>query len=335
MRKKDILSLFISNSGITAATRMYKKKFNKCLPILAYHRIMDFDEQNYPADIELISANPTSFEKQVKYLKKHYQPLKFSELSYYISNPRKLIKPPVIITFDDGFLDNYKFAYPILERHKVPATFFITTDAIENGTPFWFDLIAYLILRHNNDYIIISDKKVTIGHTLESKRNAINKLLLHLKVIPEAEKNKIIAEVKTQIPFENDYLKMTRNMSWDELNVMKNNGMEIGSHSVTHPILSRMSNDEIKKEIGDSKRMIEEKLETECIVFSYPVGGYEEYNSYSLDQLKLSNYKYACTYEPGINDLSNEDFYQFKRIHIERYTAFHNFKNSLLIPFIS
>ncbi len=329
MSKRELLNKAIYFTGLSVAIRHYKQYFKNELPILAYHRISDYEPNSLNNDIELISATPKIFEEQLRYIDKHYTPITFSELEHYTQIRKKVPtkKPQIIITFDDGFYDNYEYAYPLLKKYNMPATFFLVTSAIDNQMPLWFDYIAYMIMTYEHETLILNKKKYTLSYNRAEKRKFIEKLLLDLRPINNTSRLQIIDELEQQTGCLNKYLKYVRYLGWNEIKEMSCSGMEFGSHSLTHPILSSINEKELYNEVKLSKEAIEENLNKPCDIFSYPVGGYEEYNKCAIKALYNCNYKYACTYEPGINKLPIYDRFQLKRIHIERYTSFPTFKN--------
>ena len=330
VNKKNVLNYLADIFGFTSLLRFTNSYQNKSLPILAYHRIIDDYHENFDGDIELISADTTEFEKQISYLCKYYYPITFSDVLHKNSSIFKSKKPHVIITFDDGFYDNYKYAFPILCKYNVPATFFIVTNSIDSGEPLWFDLVAFLIMKTDLNYIYMNNISVNLGKTISERRLIIKKVLIELQALSNSDRKSVISEITKQIPLVEEYTKESNYLNWDNIREMANHGMEFGSHSASHPVLAQASDEEIKHELSYSKIRIEIELNKPCEIFAYPVGGFEEYNSYTLHALRETNYKLACTYEPGINKMPELDLYQLRRIHVERYTNIHTFKNVLL-----
>jgi peptidoglycan/xylan/chitin deacetylase (PgdA/CDA1 family) len=331
VNKKYILNSILSQTGTSSFCRYVDNLLPRKLLILAYHRVLDYDESYSNGDIELISASNKDFEKQITYLKNYYYPITFKVLNKHLKESIPFPKTPVIITFDDGFRDNYTNAYRILKKHKIPATFFISTDAISQKTLFWFDLVAFLILKHTSPTITIHNNIINIGSDIESKRKCIKSFLSYLKKEEDHTRKDAINELIAQSNAYDEYSKERRSMTWDEVKIMNNNGMEIGSHSVSHPKLTKLSNKEATYEIKHSKETIETKLDCCCDTYSYQVGGEDSYNNHILELIENSNYKFACTYQNGINYLNKLSNFRLDRIHVERYTNFHSFKTNLIL----
>ena len=330
--KKYILNTILSLTGTTSLCRFSDSLLSKKLPILAYHRILDYNENYSDGDIELISANVEDFEKQIIYLNKHYYPITFKTLNKHLFESTPFPRPPIIITFDDGFYDNYTNAYKILLKHSTPATFFISTDVISEKALFWFDLVAFLILKHKEKTIHINNNKINIGLDIKSKRKSIESFLSYLKNEDDHLRKVAIDELISQSNAYNEYTKARRSMSWDEVKTMSNNGMEFGSHSVTHPKLTNLNSKDACYEILYSKETIEKKLDCDCLVYSYQIGGKDSYNDFIENLIEKSNYKFACTYQNGTNNLDKLSNFRLNRIHVERYINFHSFKTNLIFP---
>lgn len=107
---------------------------DKKVNVLLYHRVCDMKP-----DIWNLAVSPVQFELQMKYLKENYSIMRFED---DWSNIRE---KSVVITFDDGYLDNYRNAWPILEKYQIPATFFVSTGNIDSENEFWWDELSSLI----------------------------------------------------------------------------------------------------------------------------------------------------------------------------------------------
>jgi peptidoglycan/xylan/chitin deacetylase (PgdA/CDA1 family) len=124
----------------------------------------------------------------------------------------------------------------------------------------------------------------------------------------------------------------SRAMSWDNVREMSANGMEIGSHTLSHPILSRLSADEIWTEVDESRKAIEARTGKECNSLAYPNGGAEDMNEAVFEAVGRSGYRYACSYIPGTNIHRKLSVYSLKRLHVERYTGRAEFAAMLALP---
>lgn len=336
MSKKNLLSKMFFYSGIVHLKRRFSKR-NRLI-ILAYHRILDFDK-NFEYDENLISANVAEFEKQVSFLKKHYNILSLSQVHQLLSTRGKLPPRSLVITFDDGFMDNYENAYSILRKYSVGATFFVTTGLIGKKKLFWFDRCAFIAKKIKGKLTLVS-KKLNHSHVIDNSSNSkctSSRLLSFLKRVPNQERVEFV-ELLERYAAENDIkpkgqYALNYPMTWENLAEMKDNGMEIGAHTVTHPILANLSDEEIKDEIVSSKRDIESRLDINCNCIAYPVGGNEHINSFVLECVKTEGFDIAATYVHGDNIIdSNSDLVSLKRIGVDRSIDIFRFSTIMEFP---
>jgi len=236
--------------------------------IIMYHgfcKTGDKDLKRTPID---------QFCKQLNYIKKHFFPLKVSELILARKFSNSYPENAVAVTIDDGYEDFYHLALPVLEKLGIPATIFIVADLTEENGWMWpdkFHYIAECIKTNSNGY----NSKV------------FKELLFDLKQLPvkirDGKINNLAKKYKIDIPT----IPPTKYklMSWEQLNRITKKGLiEIGSHTCKHPILSYLNYEDSWYEINESKCMISEKLNIEVSSFCYPNGNYLESQKEMLKQ---------------------------------------------------
>ena len=311
--------------------RFVRTRLKKELRILGYHRVLEpgqaFDENN-------VSASPSEFEQQVDYLKKNYDPINFSDLEQIANVPSSCPARPVIITFDDGFTDNFINAYPILKSHGVTATFFVTTDYVNKEELYWFDKVALLIFQAEPGSVLeLSGVKFEVGKS--PRQTLINDVLDRMKKLENAERIKETEKLfrDFEIDLSSPTAQLSLPMKWCQLRQMAGDGMSIQSHSHTHPILSKLEqSQDILYELTKSKETIEREIGTTCSTIAYPVGNASTYDQRVLSSLPQAGYRYACSYIAGINELPRGVEYELKRIHINAGTTLSQFSALLAWP---
>jgi len=215
------------------AQRVYR------IPILMYHYISvpPPDADKYRLDL---SVTPANFDAQMQYLASEgYQPVRLSDVAEFLRNGKPLPINPIVITFDDGYVDNHQYALPILKKYKFTATFFIITQ-------------------------IVDDKKP--GY-----------------------------------------------MNWNQIEDLAIEGMEIGSHSMTHPDLKDKPRAFQSGEIVGSKLVIESRIGTPVKSFSFPAG---KYDAQTLQVLRSAGYLAAVTTEPQGAKQSTDQIFELQRIRV-------------------
>lgn len=202
------------------------------VPILVYHSV------NYAEETTGITVDPDRFERQMAYLKDHHhRVISLDELVGMIREKKDFPPKSVVITFDDGYVDNYVYAFPILKKYGFSATIFVITDLV--------------------------DKKGYI--------------------------------------------------TWDQLKEMEKSGITVGSHTLDHTYLPGVSEDWQRRQIFDSKKIIEQKLGHPIDYMAYPNGGFSKKIKKMVQE---AGYKGACTTNRGLIPL-NKDIYELKRIRFK------------------
>lgn len=336
MDKKNFLAEVFVKTQIIDLFRKFVKRQRCDLRILAYHRIVEInDESKFDFDAELISATPSDFKWQMEHLKQFYNPITFADVIDCMEEGRDLPERAVIITFDDGFDDNYHQAFPILQELKIPATFFISTGYIGQSKTFWFDRVVFLLKKSTLENLSLDNNRlqVTLSQNSLNRGDACHQVLEYLKRQNNDRRLEIIDELFEVVgggAYENS--SQSRPMEWEHVQEMADKGMEIGSHCVSHPILSMLTPQELSAELVQSKLQIEKKINKPCQVISYPAGNDYAFNSIVKNLTRESNYKMGCSYINGINVFPIPDAFGLLRLHIERYTCRHRFESLLAMP---
>ena len=296
------------NIGILDLYAFIRRKFTKSqVAILTYHRVCPQNDtwSNPP-------ISPQVFEEQMDYFSRNYEIFSLAKLSQYVKMGKRLPEKVVTITFDDGYMDNYYYAYPILNKYHIPATIFLTTGHMEQDKPFWWDRVGFIIqytgMSHLNfeelgDYSLRSNNDRSIVQRIITAK---------LKQIPEDRKNSIIATLEriAGVYFPPGLAKELV-LSWDKIREMSNNGISFGAHTVNHPILTNMPLQQAQWEIIQSKKDIEQELGKEVDIFSYPNGCF---NSDIIKFVKESGFTCAVSVLPGKLIRLSDNIYTFSRI---------------------
>lgn len=299
----------MNKTGIFDFYGNLRRKITKSqISILAYHRV--------GSQTDGWSLNPLCekiFDYHINYLSKNFKIVSLSNLSEMIRNGN-VPEKAVVITFDDGYKDNYEFAFPILKKYNAPATVFLATGPVEEKNLFWWDKINYALfhtdmesidLNHIGAYqLCCNEDKVLAGLNIQEK----------LKKMDNNKKETVIEELinltDVNIP---EKLGKKYLLSWNEIKKMNKNNIEFGSHTVTHPILTNVSLDKAKWELINSKKCIEENLETEVESFAYPNG---DFNAKLSSLVKNIGYTSSVSVFPmQLLKNSVNELYQLSRIN--------------------
>ncbi len=253
------------------------------------------------------------FQKQIKFIGRFYEVVNLER----IAEPSNSRKAKICITFDDGYACFYKYAYPLLKKYHLPATVFLNVESIEKNIPVWSDLISYYIwtTKKNAFELTIQGKRINFQLIEKgAKLTASTQLKLLFKQINNNERLSLLKEIKARLDVTEPDTEELKMLTWQEIKEMSENGVSFGAHTLTHPILTKVSLDEARKEILESKRIIEEKIGKSVATFAYPNGSASDFNEDIKSLLKEGSFQCACTTVFGRN-YQKTDPYELKRIY--------------------
>ena len=231
--------------------------------VLIYHR---FDP-----------ARREALERQFAHLRRYYRPTSLSALGRMLADGVEPPRGTVVVTADDGYRDFYRVAYPMARKYQIPATLFVTTGFVDGLCPLWVDRVRWC--------------------------GGSSALKEELKLLDPQARDARLAELEAATgkrlphPVPAEFEPCT----WDELREMAANGMEIGAHTVTHPILSRLkSSSQLAHEVIQSKKRIEEELQRPVPHFAYPNGLWRDFGPDAV-RVARAHFATAVSAEPGWN----------------------------------
>lgn len=303
LTKRDLLARTLDVTGGGRVLRA-ARTWNGVL-VLNYHRIGDPGDS--PFDHHLWSASTEDFERQVAFVAKNFDVIGLGDLEHALNQPRGQF---VMLTFDDGYRDNYSTAFPILKSHHVPATFFITTGFIDRPrVPVW-DELAWMSRTTSVSMLAANEWLASpIRFSGDDRMNGFRQLL----TVYRTAGSELIDEY---LDFLADALGTGRCpaslaadqwMTWDMLREMQTGGMSFGGHTVTHPILAHSTADQQDWEVGECQRRLTDQLGGLIDAFSYPNGKRGDFDEFTRAALRRHGYRWGFGFfggfcPPGIAD---------------------------------
>jgi len=251
----------------------------KSLTVVNYHRVDDHHREDFDSFKPNVSATPEGFDRQMDYLAKWFHVVSLQDVIDWLDGRKSIPSYAALITFDDGYLDNYTSAYPILRRHNFPALIFLTTAHIGTDAAFYWDLAAYCFHHTASDYLTFPDGSVEHWSN-ETELNQVSRKWIELmKTLPQAEKQTQVERLPglLGVSIPKGYFQRLM-MDWDQVREMCQGGAEFGAHTMHHPILTRISLDEVRAEVEGSKARIEKELGKPILSFAYPNGHGADWN---------------------------------------------------------
>lgn len=283
-----------------------------------YHRIGDEDKSVF--DPNVFSCTAEQFEKHVIFFNQAFTVISVEQLISMIHKQQPIDKKYALITFDDGYIDNYTTAFPILKKHNTAAAFYIATDYLDNPHIPWWDEIAWIV-RHSkiaNIRLNTWDESLDIssGPIIKRVRSVLRKIKTEQTRSMEDKIVELAQVCQCQMP--DDVRSKALFINWQQAKEMAENGMHIGSHTLSHNILSHLDKEAQKHEINQSKANIETHLKKETTSIAYPVGGRSAFTDTTQSLAKAAGYQLAFSFVPGvIYDFSEKNRYQLQRLPVD------------------
>jgi len=318
--KRQRLAAFCSAVGVLPGLTSLRRALRKDLRILAYHRVLGVpDPDAFAFDLDEISASPEQFREQMQLVKRRYDPMSFHELIAAVDSRRPLPPRPLIVTFDDGYDDNYHVAFPILRELGMSAMFFVATGHIDSGMPYAYDWLVHMLCRTRATRVQVDELAFdkALPATLAGRRALGKELLFRLKGLDATTQAAVIACLGDAWGMPPAKHEQCHPMTWNQLREMRAAGMEVGSHGVHHHILAKLSPAAMAVEVRESMRTLERELGPPIEVLSYPVGGPDSYNEQVIAVAREAGFRMACNYVTGVNRLPAAAHYELQRLSVE------------------
>lgn len=319
--RKLVLKLF-QWFGIFRIWRAMKR--NEII-VLCLHGIMDDGVQTKwkPLRAQYPREN---LDTALRTLKKHYTFISLDDAAEMLQGKKPVQRNSIVLTFDDGYLNNLLHALPILRKHEVPCVMYVAVGNTEERKPFWFDRLDYAIQHaHVHDKtFVVNGETVTIDASTRGKLKRTFKQLRDLAKKGHRSDLEMLAELQSlseQLEEQNDKRlsdifeedDWSSVMNWDQVaEAAADPLVTIGSHTVDHIRLGEVDEARAMRELSESKIALESHGVNGCDHFCYPDGNY---NDDTTAYVRRAGYQTAVTTEPGTNPV-NTDLMRIKRIHL-------------------
>ena len=266
--------------------------------------------------------DPGVFLQQLTWINKYYQVVPLPSLIEPLTERKNIPKRVCCLTFDDGYRNLYEYALPLLKKYNLPATVFITTDLIDGKNPLWMDRLEYSIGHLNTNKLsleidgisrefLVADiaEKMTVDSFLRNhlKKSSPEEIYRLLDLLAEKSGKDLRKDFKTS-PY--------RGLNWEEIKEMLESRITFASHTLSHLILSRLSNEQVFHEINDSNQRIIEKLGKSLPIFAYPNGQTGDFTDDTVKTLKQIGFEAAVTTDMDTATKAN-GLYRLPRICLD------------------
>jgi peptidoglycan/xylan/chitin deacetylase (PgdA/CDA1 family) len=281
--------------------------------ILTYHRF------SADGDDDEGKTTARQFARQLEYLTAHYEVVPLSRMVERITVREPLPSRLAAVTIDDGYRDAYEVAYPLLRRYGVSASLFVVTEFADRRAWIWTDKARFLAQEAPPQRLTMTIGESELRLELNgatSRSGASERINSIIKRLPDESKEEAIERLSfalgvtiPQTPPEE-----FSSVTWDQAREMRSNGIEIGSHTLTHPILTNVGDERLRRELRDSKSRLEEVLGDQVDLFCYPNG---DNDGRVQCEVARAGYRAAVTVVNGLNQ-RGDDPLTLRRIHTER-----------------
>jgi len=258
------------------------------LSIFIYHRVLREPDPIFPAEV-----CAAKFERQLGWISRLFNVLPLEEAIARLQ-AGSLPARPACITFDDGYADNAEIAVPLLCSHGITATFFVATGFLDGGR-MWNDTIIESVRRARGDVLDLT--RLGLGSygigTSEARHTAIDALIAAHKYLPQEQRSEQVEAIREAV---GEALPVDMMMRSRQVRDLRDAGMTVGAHTVTHPILARLDAAGARREIAAGREILEDITGAKVTLFAYPNGKPgEDYRPEHVEMVKSIGYHAAVS----------------------------------------
>lgn len=287
------------------------------LLVLTYHRIGD--PSAHPFYDRVASATPEAFREELVALARARRVVALDEAVALAESGFATSEPLALVTFDDGYRDNAEAALPVLSSLGLPAAFFLTTDFVGGLRLPWWDHVAYVV-----NTTTVPVLRLDWPEPLEVDLRRVPRAEAVMRVVTMYLNRDVSDEPRFRAGLEAaaesgvDERRLARDlfMTWDQARSLVAAGMSVGSHTVSHRPLGRLSADEQRAELVDSKRLIESEVGREALALAYPYGWPGAYDDATARLARAAGYRAAFSSVEGVNRPGDRDPFAAGRLGV-------------------
>ena len=302
---KSAFNLLASNFG------SHRRKTNTSkLWVMMYHRILPVELAAEYNEEPGMYVTPETFRNHMRWLLDIMTPIRLADWPALSQQhtPGKYFA----ITFDDGWQDNFEYAFPVLQELNIPATIFVVSDYMGTGNVFWPNRLAKMVSKlsdFSDTDPALEELRAKLRLSKETDFSDISSIIATAKQYSDTDINLWLDAI------DKDDTKTPQLLSWDQLQQMSDSGIfDIGAHTRHHiRLLDNIDNNIIEDQILGSKKIIESKLPTTSNLFCYPNGDYCEF----AEILVKDNFDTAVTTQSGINT-RDQNLHELKRVGVHQ-----------------
>jgi peptidoglycan/xylan/chitin deacetylase (PgdA/CDA1 family) len=298
------------------ALRLRARLSRRWLTVLLYHRVLPAPGSSFDLDRGVVDSGPHSFDRHMGLLAAACNPIDLAQLLAFQRGEAELPDNPVLVTFDDGYLDNRQHALPILQRHGIRALFFVATTYVDKRRLFWWDRLAYLFKHANSPVAHLSYPTELVLDVKRDRKASSRTALKIIKTTRGLDLDRFLGELAAalEVPWDEALERRLADrciMTWDDVRALRAGGMDVGSHTRTHRVLDTVEPGQLTDELAASKADIERELGEKIASISYPVGRAIRRLPIIERAVRDAGYEIGFSVESHANPLSRSAFDPF------------------------
>lgn len=333
---KAVANVFIK-SGLLQLTESREKSVSNMLRILVYHRLGSAETETGQFDPGLINSTPEMFRQQMAYIKEHYYVLSLDELLHCMAQGKAVPPRSVMITFDDNYREFLTTAWPTLKELNLPAILFIATDfSTKQDALFWWDklyqalektTVPTLTVPHESTMNASGDEQMLPLQTKQERQHALKVLKDLVRSQQHHQAMKTVDEVVDQLGIK----PRTENamLSWTEIKTLSDEGLYIGAHTRSHPLLNRLTTEQAAEEIVGSQDDLAQKLGKTWPIFAYPYGNAKAIREELIPYVHQAGFQVAVTMHEGHNVIGKNNPLWLSRLGMAPHLSMDEFRLAL------
>ena len=279
------------------------------LRVLAYHRVTEPDVEPSPCP-GLVSATPRRFAEQMDFLAENYRVVSVEDVLDAVRNGRSLPSRAVLLSFDDAYCDFAEHAWPILRQRRLPVTLFVPTGFPDRPERvFWWDRLYQAIAATTADRVDTPFGPSSLSAP-EDRLHCYRQLRDRIKELPGHEAMELVDRVCRELKQDRPVPGV---LSWDALRSLAGEGVTLGAHTRSHPVVDRIPVDEVRAEVSGSIEDLKREIGSALPIFAYPAGRYDDQ---AVQVVAEAGIELAFTTGGGVNDLRHGDRLRLRRIQV-------------------
>ncbi len=234
-----------------------------------YHSVMD-DPSSAQMTLGSIVHSTETFRGQMEVIARHFNAVTLDDVLLFLTGKQELPPRAVVVTFDDGYADNYQAAKEILDPLGIRGVFYVTGDCVEKQRLPWPSLVRYAFLASKNENWFEADGKAWPLSSTEQRLQAFERASEYCSKLSGSPQDEFVESIQHELETEPPRPSQRLMMTWEEVRGLARLGHTVGSHTMTHPNLAYVSENDARAELLEAKRKLEQELAAPIIHFSYP-----------------------------------------------------------------